>query len=1306
MAKNVEEENKKLQQQLERITDENRQLREKTERLSLALEAVKDGIWDWNIQTNEVYFSKEYAEMFGYAREEIIGNPEFWKDHIHPDDKAWVIRLNEECIENVRPHFSMEYRIITKSGIIKWILGRGKAVDRNAKGMATRLIGSHTDITKRKIAEQELKNTEEKFRLIAENVPGIVYQFKINRNGNSSFPFMSNALQKFYGFDVKEIMENANQLIDAVHPDDFESFQDAIDVSARNLTTFNIEHRIVSKSGEVRWLSARSTPVRTEDGGTLWSGLSVDITNLKNAQHSIETKEKLFRNTFEYANVGISHVAKNGEFIRVNEKFCSITGYTENELKTMTFIELTHPEDLEAEIKFINEIKANKRDTYDIEKRYIRKDGKIIWIHLHSTVIRDDNNNISYAIAANTDITEAKELEANLRKAKQQAEESEKKYKFLTESTSELICLHDPDGTYRYLSPSVKKILGFTVNELIGKNPYSLFHPDDLEKIEKESHQQALKGEVVKGMEYRIRQKNGNYIWFDTITDVIKDKTGSVTSLITRSRDITARKHAEEQLARSEEKFRLLFENMNAAFGLHKVITNDKNEPVDYRYIDVNPQFERFTNLRRNEIIGKTVLEVLPHTETEWIENFGNVALTGKPIEYSGFSQEFKRYFHVKAYCPRNGYFAVTFSDVTDRIASEKALKESEKRFQLFMEQLPAAVNIKNTENKLMYCNHLFARLIGKKPEDIIGKYTDDYTPKEVADAFIQENAAVLKAGKPLEFEQTFPGKSGDTHWLTRKFPIVHHDSPVLLGAVSFDITTRKTAEKELIKTKEKAEQHAHKLQLLFDNMADGFALQEVIFNDKGELHDYRYLEMNKACEDILGIKASETIGKTHLELNPVNPDENWKKVFGEVALKGVSKKVEYYAPKFRKYMRVSSFSPKKGQFANIFDDITDRKNMENDLIRAKEKAEESDRLKSAFLMNMSHEIRTPMNGIIGFSEMYTKPGLTDKKRNQYAQIVINNSQQLLKIVNDILDISMIETNSLKLSIDRVNINGLLTELHTLFKVQIKNKKLIFRMNKGLENDKCFVFTDEGRLKQIMVNLLSNAFKFTDEGQITFGYERMDEHLHFFVQDTGVGISSDHLDKIFDRFTQEDMDFTRQYGGTGLGLSISKKLTELLGGKIWVTSEKNKGSIFNFTIPYRQTEKTSDNSTNIAQSGISKHLTALVAEDEEINYLYIKEILEENNIHTIHAFTGTEAVNQCKINPDIDVVLMDIKMPGLNGFEATKQIKKLRPELPVIAQTAYAMSEDREKALNAGCDDYISKPIAYDELMVIIQKYQ
>ncbi|MCG8699631.1 MAG: ATP-binding protein [Bacteroidales bacterium] len=393
-----------------------------------------------------------------------------------------------------------------------------------------------------------------------------------------------------------------------------------------------------------------------------------------------------------------------------------------------------------------------------------------------------------------------------------------------------------------------------------------------------------------------------------------------------------------------------------------------------------------------------------------------------------------------------------------------------------------------------------------------------------------------------------------------------------------------------------------------------------------------------------------------------------------------------------------------------LIEDITERKAYEKQLVKAKLKAEESDRLKTAFLQNMSHEIRTPMNGIIGFSRFLKDPDLTHEERQEYIEIISSSSQQLLNVVSDILDISRIETKQMKIKENEVDVSEVIMDIYLCFKPKAKEKRLKFELQENNKQNGVTITTDYEKLSKILYNLVSNAIKYTDSGYIKLGYTVNTDNIEFCVQDSGIGIEQDKHELIFQHFRQATNDTTKKYGGTGLGLAISKGLVNLLGGDIWVESIPGKGSKFNFKIP-KVTGLNPENSASDDQlkednvNELEKSPTLLVAEDEDINFRFITEALRKQKFNIIRAKNGLEAVDLCEKNQEISLVLMDIKMPEMDGYDATKLIKKSRPGLPVIAVTAFALDQDGDNAMEAGCDHYLSKPVDPDELVESINKF-
>ena len=395
-----------------------------------------------------------------------------------------------------------------------------------------------------------------------------------------------------------------------------------------------------------------------------------------------------------------------------------------------------------------------------------------------------------------------------------------------------------------------------------------------------------------------------------------------------------------------------------------------------------------------------------------------------------------------------------------------------------------------------------------------------------------------------------------------------------------------------------------------------------------------------------------------------------------------------------------------------VYIDITEQKNLTRDLIKAKEHAEESDRLKSAFLANMSHEIRTPMNGILGFAELLKEPDLTGEEQSNYIKIIEKSGARMLNIINDIIDISKIESGLMEVNIKDTNVNEQIEFIYTFFKPEVEAKGMQLSFKNSLPTKEAIIKTDREKIYAILTNLVKNAIKFSNIGAIELGYDfkvNSEPFLEFFVKDTGIGIPKDRQQAIFHRFVQADVGDKRAYQGAGLGLSISEAYVEMLGGKIWVESEQGKGSKFYFSIPYNTVLKEIITIKNVnslhEEDNQIKNLKILIAEDDETSEMLLTQATKIYGKEILIARNGVESVEVCRNNPDIDLIMMDVKMPELNGYEASKQIRQFNKTVVIIAQTAYALIGDREKALVAGCNDYISKPINHASLRELIKKY-
>ena len=501
----------------------------------------------------------------------------------------------------------------------------------------------------------------------------------------------------------------------------------------------------------------------------------------------------------------------------------------------------------------------------------------------------------------------------------------------------------------------------------------------------------------------------------------------------------------------------------------------------------------------------------------------------------------------------------------------------------------------------------------------------------------------------------------------------------------------------------EKAEESKHKFITLFEQATDG-----IFITDNSGI----FLEMNQSGCDMLGYKKD---GMLKLNLRNILPnDYSGKNTLTEInsfsGIIGVSEILLIRRDHSSFPAEVNIRILPDGKVQGVFRNVTERKKFEKELIASKEKAEENDRLKTAFLQNMSHEIRTPMNAIMGFADLLPEYFYDEERLIKYAGIIKEKGADLLEIINDILNIARIESGQMQSNPVNCKMSVFFTEMETLFhEYQIRQNKyeVDFQLKVAPNVNPLEVVIDQAKLKQILINLVGNSFKFTSSGKIEVGCSVTDNNeFYFYVSDTGIGIPKEKHSEIFRPFLQANRDASHLYGGTGLGLSIVHGFLELMGGKIWLESEINDGCTFCFTLPYILSDKpvVSQVVRQVELRVDAQDAMVLIVENDEYTAEYLKEILSDIGLSFVHTKNGQSAIDICS-KQKIHLVLMDVRLPDMTGYEATKKIKAVNSELKVIVQTAYSTLEDKRKALEAGCDEYISKPIKHDLLVSIINFY-
>ena len=645
-----------------------------------------------------------------------------------------------------------------------------------------------------------------------------------------------------------------------------------------------------------------------------------------------------------------------------------------------------------------------------------------------------------------------------------------------------------------------------------------------------------------------------------------------------------------------------------------------------------------------------------------------------------------------------------------------KAL-EGEESYKTLFKSIGDAIYIQDYEAKFIDVNSSVLNMYGYSKEDFIGNTPLFLSAPDMNDmSAVFESFDKVKQGTSQVFEFWGKRKNGEIFPKTvEQYKGTYFGQDVVI-TVARDISNQFKTQQELIIAKEKAEENEKQIikakgvveisEKAYKDVVETSSDLISVVDRKGKI-----LFINHASKKFYGLPPKECLGKLAFEfilpedkeytqtkfIEWVNSEnDNFHLENRQINATGEIFDVEWNINIERKGKEVIKIT-------SIGRDITEQNITQQELIIAKEKAEENEVLKSAFLANMSHEIRTPMNSILGFSELLMNEELTPDKKDRYHEIVHNNGKRLMNLISDIVDISKIDTKQLTINYSVFNLNTLLDNLQSQFEISPLCKNITYKTSKGLTPDRSYIRTDNNRLVQVLSNLIENALKFTDKGFIEIGYTTNDSEFQFFIKDSGVGINKKDLNLIFERFGQSNNQYQKAKEGTGLGLSISKGIIEMLGGKIWVESELHMGSTFFFTIPNCNVEN--DELKKVKKSTVKIvpkiSPTILIAEDEESNYWLIEAILEKYDFKLLHAKNGKEAVEMFQ-NNEVDLILMDFNMPIMSGIEATELIRQTNKEIPIIALTAYAMAEDKERATKVGCNDFISKPVKRNVLLEVI----
>jgi PAS domain S-box-containing protein len=1229
-------------------------------------------------------------------------------------------------------------------------------------------LGLTQDMAINQMALDKIAKNEKRFRALLENNDGIISV--VDKDLNTIF--RSASAKRITGWNYEEFEKVATK--DFIHPADKEELQIIMQKVLKNPgCPFSVLIRIRHKEGHYIWMKGFINNMLNDPE------IKGIITNLKDVTRRKKTEEKLIEEKDKFAKIaatspGLIYSMRQNKDLSLSYAYASsaineIYGFTFKDIENdpSKIFSLIHPDDLDYVTHSIFETKS-KLIPLKGKYRYIHPAKGLVWHEMNSLpVVEPGGTVVCHGII--TDISERIVSEKKIIKANRlylfisqinqmivRTTEEETLFKeacdiavnigkfrmvwvgLINKDTKEVIPTKVAGEDNGYLS-TIKKITLENKPEghgptgtAIRKGKYTICNDIENDPKMLPWRSEALKrgylssmslpikkfGEIVGAITYYSDEKD----FFDSEEiDLLQEATGDVAFALENFEKETKRKKTEASILESEHRYQTLTEV--SPVGIFRTDASGKMTYVNQRWCEIagisykeamgngwlkavnrddsGNLFENWTHA----ISKKTKLEseyrfVRPDESIAWVIGQGIPELNSenKIVGYIG-----------------------TITDITDRKLAEEETNKAHQKMEAIFDAIPDLLFEVGIDGRIY--NHHSHRddFLGMYSNLFLGKTFSDIWPSDVAHIYL---SAIQEANKKgfSNGQQYSLMQKGQMHWFELAIAPMKQvvDQDLHFICLSRDITEAKKSDFALQISEERS-------RGLLNNLDAGILVLEP---------DTSIIFSNHEASELLELAGDETTGKLQIDLNRVLLNEKGLKMSPNEhpfkRIKSTKKPLKNLLVGIRKilnedctWLLVSGFPilDEKGNITETvlcFVDITERKLMETELIKAKELAESANKAKTDFLANMSHEIRTPLNGIIGFTHLLMESDLK-RKQAEYMATVNESANLLMHIVNDVLDFSKIESGKLELNIEEINLYKLTHHVIDLFKHQSDKKKIELSLNLD-KNVPQYILADYVRLKQILVNLLSNAVKFTDFGEIRLDINEIDSSdkkwstIMFSVKDTGIGIKEGNNEKIFKSFMQEDNSTNRKFGGTGLGLAISNNLLSLMDSKLELISHYGDGSSFFFTIKFRKSKHIKNSElvfTNVLKEKFIPKIMledkkVLIVEDNKINMLLTKKLVNAiiNKCTIIEANDGNEAIEKF-INEKPDLVLMDIQMPNKNGYEAVEEIRKLKDsnKIPIIALTAGIMIGDREKCIVSGMDDYLPKPIIQIDLEQMLDKW-
>jgi PAS domain S-box-containing protein len=1264
-----------------------------------------DGIWYWDLENAEnIWASSKFWKSIGYNSDEVSPKREIMFNVMHPDDSGRIEQSLNRYLTDTNTGFDEIIRYVHKNDSIIWTRCRGFAL-RYKEDKPTRMLGIHVDITKEKEAElKALKNTLF-YETILNNQTAYILKIDLQLN----YTYINQAYSKDFGWEKESFLGKSvtKNILDIDKPKCLVIKEKCL---TNPTTTFKEQLRKVLTDGSIRTTEWEFRALQSVEGNIEEIlGIGIDITEKLHIKKALNKEKEQFRFIAETTSDGIL-VFEYDRVVYVSPAYKTLLGYKEDDVierNQETLFDNVHPEDISRVRQIVETAFKDKASKIQFQYRCLHKNGHYIWRDDTANIIYDENGLPAKSVLIARDVSEQKEAEIKLLSSEKALNQAQKLAK---------IGSWEIDLKTNYLSWSDEHYLIFGVDKTsVKRQPYSTFkkiiHSEDLVKVEKTIKEILIDYKNI-DIEYRINYEDNSIKWLLGKGEIILNESGTPISIRGTTQDITESKLAQQKLTEERRLLRTIIDN---------IPINIYVKDTQRRKILANRKELKFLGVENEEeILNKTDEEVYSEQLARVSREEDLRVLQGERMlqeDYECISPKGRKRWSIVSKIPLYsddnqvvGIVGISI-DISQRrkmedilIKSRTQLQVSEEKYRLLIENITDLIWQQDSGGYLKYLSPSWLKVTGYESAYLLDKHISELVHEDDIHLIKQKVQTILIKNNEASSDISYRIRhsDGNYYWHNGNGESIYDAYDEHIGFIG---------NSRCIHNEVEAYQAQRKSAELLEKLAEQIpgAIYQFHLDKEGNV---TFPFMSIGIDELLGIKAKDVMQDANVLLSLIDTS-NSASFYQSIEESYKNLTVWQHEGLFISHKNdaiwLKGYSKPQAQpdgsvlWHGFIEDVTNRKQKEEELRQAKERAEMASQFKSEFLANMSHEIRTPLNGVIGFTDLVLQTELNPNQK-QYLETVYQSGNGLLDIINDILDFSKIEAGKLDLSIDKANLYELSGQVVEIIKYQAQQKKLEILLDLEYQVPE-FIWADQVRLRQILVNLLGNAIKFTKEGEIELkiALVQQDEDqvlLRFSVKDTGIGIAPENKQKVFDAFSQEDASITRIFGGTGLGLTISNQLLGLMESCLQLESELGEGSVFYFDVSFKAETgkpKVYENLDHISK--------VLIIDDSENSQEIIRKILLTKDIQSELVKNEIEAFERLKQGFKYDVILVDYDMPYLNGIEIIRHIRKklkLDEIKLILMHNAYEKKQIELEDIDLNINQYIEKPIKIHQLFATL----